>query len=246
MLTLPQRTSKPRTVGLTAIHDVHLTSGQCKNMLKDYNSFLDVAKFGVGTAYVAPNLDEKIRLYKDSQVEPYFGGSLFEKFYMQNKLEEYLEFLEEHNIKTLEVSTGTVDISIEDRVALVSRLSKNYNVLTEVGSKDAETIMSPTTWVTEINSLLEAGANYVITEGRNSGTAGIYRPSGEMRKGLVEEIATNCDTNKVIFEAPTPSSQMFFINRLGANVNLGNVAPKDLLLLETQRQGLRSETFNLK
>jgi len=245
MLDLPQRITKPRQKGLTAIHDVYLTVDQLKSTLRDFGDFLDVAKFGVGTAYVSKNLDEKLSIYKDHGVVPYFGGTLFEKFFIQNKLEEYLEFIDEHKVTTLEVSTGTVDIPLQERIDLVNKLSKKYTVLTEVGSKDADAIMSPTEWITEINALMEAGAKYVITEGRNSGTAGIYRPSGEMRTGLIEEIINNCEIDRVIFEAPTPKSQMHFINRIGSDVNLGNVDPEDLLLLETQRLGLRSETFDL-
>jgi phosphosulfolactate synthase len=246
MLTLPERTEKNRTYGLTSIHDVHLTIGQTETILKDYSIFLDYAKFGVGTAYVTPNLKEKIRLYKEFDVIPYFGGTLFEKFYADDKFDKFLLFMSNNNIETIEISTGTIDIPLEERMELVSKLCKDFNVLTEVGSKDAELIMAPSQWINEINSLLNAGANYVITEGRNSGTAGIYRTTGEMRTGLVEDIILQCDVNKIIFEAPNTSAQMHFINKIGANVNLGNIKPEDLLLLETQRVGLRSETFDVK
>ncbi len=246
MLTLPTRTEKNRSYGLTSIHDVHLTIAQTETILNDYSMFLDYAKFGVGTAYVAPNLKERIILYKKFNVIPYFGGTLFEKFYSEGKLDDFLIFMSKNDINTIEISTGTIDILLDVRMELVSKLCKDFNVLTEVGSKDAELVMAPSLWINEINSLLQAGANYVITEGRNSGTAGIYRTSGEMRTGLVEDIILQCDVNKIIFEAPNSSAQMHFINKIGANVNLGNIKPEDLLLLETQRVGLRSETFNVK
>lgn len=246
MLDLPLRPDKPRKKGITAIHDVFLTVGQLEDILVDYSEFLDISKFGVGTAYITRKLDKKIKLFHEYGVKPYFGGTLFEKYYVNNKVDEYLKFLDKHNITILEVSTGTIDISLENRIELVERLSKNFTVLTEVGSKDADTIMSPSEWIYEINSLMEAGAKYVITEGRNSGTAGIYRPSGEMRTGLIEDILRSCDVDSIIFEAPTPKAQMHFINRVGSNVNLGNVNPMDLLLLESQRLGLRSETFYIK
>jgi phosphosulfolactate synthase len=245
MINLPERNSKKRSIGITSIHDVHLTIRQLEDILSDYGDYIDVSKFGVGTAYVTKKLDEKISVLRSHQVEAYFGGTLFEKFYSEGKIDEYLIFLDRHNINTIEISNGTIEIPLEDRLSLVEKLAKNFNVLSEVGSKDDFIIMAPSQWTSEINALINAGAKYVITEGRNSGTAGIYRQSGEMRTGLIEDIIKSCDVNKIIFEAPSSKAQMYFINRLGANVNLGNVDPKDLLLLETQRLGLRSETFNL-
>ena len=246
MLDLPKRTSKPRTTGITSVQDTRLSTGELESILKDYADFIDIAKIGIGVAYILPNLKEKIKLYHAAGVQVYFGGTLFEKFYHQNKLDEFLKFLDSNGINMLEVSTGTVDINIEERCGLVDRLSKNYTVLSEVGSKDEDAILPPSQWIGEIKSLLDAGAKYVITEGRDSGTAGIYRPSGEIRTGLVSDIMTQVDTEKLIFEAPSSSMQMFFINQVGSNVNLGNVSPLDLAVLEAQRVGLRSETFHLK
>ena len=245
MLNLPKRTSRPRTSGLTSVQDTRLSSGELKLILNDYSDFIDIAKLGIGVAYILPNLKEKIRLYQDAGVSVYFGGTLFEKFYHQNKLDDFLKFIDQNGINMLEVSTGTIDIEIDERCKLVERLSANYNVLSEVGSKDADAIMPPSQWIDEIKALLEAGAKYVITEGRDSGTAGIYRPSGEIRTGLVSDIMTQVDPEKLIFEAPSSSMQMFFINQVGTNVNLGNVSPLDLAVLEAQRVGLRSETFHL-
>jgi phosphosulfolactate synthase len=245
MINLPTRTKKKRVNGLTSLHDVSLTTYELESILTDYSDFIDIAKFGVGTALVTPNLKQKIKLYKDYNVIPYFGGTLFEKFYGKNKLESYLNFLNENDINHIEVSTGTIDIPLEERVELVKTLSQNFIVFTEVGSKDDTKITPPSVWIKEINELHSAGAEYVITEGRNSGTAGIYRSTGELRTGLIEDIISNCDDSKIIFEAPTPKSQMYFINKLGSNVNLGNVNPNDVLLLETQRMGLRSETFDV-
>ena len=244
-LTLPSRTAKPRKVGVTSIHDVMLTRAHLIDIIEDHHSFLDVAKLGVGSAYVTPYLTEKIKTYTDYNVKVYFGGTLFEKFYAQNKLDSYLEFLDANAITTLEISCGTIELPLGDRIELVKSLSEKYTVLSEVGSKDTEAIMPPSQWIDELNTLLEAGAQYVITEGRNSGTAGVYRTSGELRTGLIADIIDQVPVEKIIFEAPTPKSQMFFINQAGSNVNLGNVNPYDLLLLESQRCGLRSETFHL-
>jgi len=159
-------------------------------------------------------------------------------------LDDYKSMMNKLGVNLLEVSCGTIDISLEDRIALIEDFKKDFKVLSEVGSKDTDTIMPPSVWIKEINTLLDAGCEYVITEGRNSGTAGIFRTSGEIRTGLVADIITQIDSAKLIFEAPTPKAQMYFINQVGPNVNLGNVALKDLLLLETQRLGLRSETFH--
>ena len=245
-LDLPQRTKKSRSYGINSIHDVKLTTGELRNILEDHSQYMDVAKLGVGTALVVPKLKEKIELYQQHDVEVYFGGTLFEKFYHQNRLDDYKRLLNDFNVNLLEVSCGTIDLTIEERIRIIEDFKKDFNVLSEVGSKDSEAVMAPSTWLTEIQQLLDVGCQYVITEGRNSGTAGIYRGSGEIRTGLVADIIKNVDAKKIIFEAPTAASQMFFINAVGVNVNLGNVNPLDLLLLEAQRVGLRSETFYIK
>jgi len=245
-LDLPQRTNKSRSFGINSIHDVKLTTGELRNILEDHSQYMDVAKLGVGTALVVPKLKEKIELYQQHDVEVYFGGTLFEKFYHQNRLDDYKRLLNDFNVNLLEVSCGTIDLTIEERIHIIEDFKKDFNVLSEVGSKDSEAVMAPSTWLTEIQQLLDVGCQYVITEGRNSGTAGIYRGSGEIRTGLVADIIKNVDAKKIIFEAPTAASQMFFINAVGVNVNLGNVNPLDLLLLEAQRVGLRSETFYIK
>ena len=245
-LDLPQRTKKSRSYGINSIHDVKLTTGELRNILEDHSQYMDVAKLGVGTALVVPKLKEKIELYQQHDVEVYFGGTLFEKFYHQNRLDDYKRLLNDFNVNLLEVSCGTIDLTIEERIRIIEDFKKDFNVLSEVGSKDSEAVMAPSTWLTEIQQLLDVGCQYVITEGRNSGTAGIYRGSGEIRTGLIADIIKNVDAKKIIFEAPTAASQMFFINAVGVNVNLGNVNPLDLLLLEAQRVGLRSETFYIK
>ena len=245
ILSLPKRTSKPRNNGLTAIHDVRLSIGEMKNILDDFSNYLDIAKIGVGSAYVTPRLKEKISLYQSYNIRVYFGGTLFEKFYYQKKLKDYKNYLIDNGITMMEISCGTLEISIEERIDILEEFKENFNVLAEVGSKDGDVIMPPSIWIKELELLLKAGASYVITEGRNSGTAGVYRPSGEIRTGLISDIISTIPAEKIIFEAPTSKSQMFFINQVGTNVNLGNIKPNDLLLLESQRCGLRSETFLL-
>lgn len=244
-LSLPTRPAKPRSYGLTSVHDVGVSLHTQKSILEDYACFLDVAKIGIGCAYILPNLVQKISLYKTYGVKVYFGGTLFEKFYHQNKMDEYLSFCSDHSVDCIEISCGTIDLDLDTRCKLISRISQTFNVYAEVGTKDTNRIMPPSEWLVEIASLFESGADYVITEGRDSGTAGLFRPSGEIRDGLLTEIIRSCNTENLIFEAPTAKSQMHLINLIGPNVNLGNISIFDLPQLEAQRCSLRSETFFL-
>jgi len=242
-LTLPERPKKPRTFGLTCIMDLGLTINELSNLLNDFGEYIDIAKLGIGSAYVAPRLADKVKLYQDNGVEVYFGGTLFEKFYHQNALNWYVDYLKSLNILTLEVSTGVLSLSLKDLVNIVKSLRDEFTVLAEVGTKDVEAHMPITEWITEIKALLDAGCRYVITEGRDSGTAGIFRPDGSIRSDLVSDIVASVDPSKIIFEAPEHKSQTFLINLCGQNVNLGNIRPHDVLILESQRVGLRYETF---
>ncbi|WP_071395145.1 phosphosulfolactate synthase [Bacillus tuaregi] len=245
-LQLPIRTSGNRKFGLTSIIDKGTPIGELELILKDYHHMIDIAKFGMGTAYVTPNLKEKVNLYKKYDIKPYFGGTLFEKCYSQQKLPEYLKCVKEMGIEWVEVSNGTIDINLEERLKLIKEIKNDYFVIAEVGSKDASMEMTVEEWQQEIKLLLEAGCQYVITEGRDSGTSGIYDQHGSLKADLIRQLVKGIDSTKVIFEAPTSKHQSFFINELGANVNLGNVNIKDILLLETQRSGLRSDTFDLE
>ena len=242
-LELPMREAKPRDNGITAITDLGTSIGMLHSILEDYGTFLDVAKLGIGTAAVTPRLKEKVELYQAHGIKVYFGGTLFEKFYSQNKLSDYLDMLRQFNITWIEVSNGSIDISLEERLKLIRELSSEFTVVGEVGCKDAEKIMPPSQWIEELLAFLDAGCTYVITEGRGSATAGIYRANHEIRAGLVSDIVKSVDSTKIIFEAPIEAAQMFFINILGANVNLGNISIHDLLLLEAQRCSLRCETL---
>lgn len=242
-LKLPERTIKDRTYGMTSIADFGIPIGELKHILEDYHSFIDIAKIGIGSAYVTPNIKEKIKLYKQYDVHVYCGGTLFEKFYAQGKMDDFLLYLDELSIDWIEISTGILDIPLEKRVDLVEKCKRDFCVIGEVGSKDIEKEMPVREWQHEMEVLIEAGCKYVIAEGRDSGTSGIYHSNGEIRESLVIDVAENIDYTNIIFEAPTPKSQMFFINQFGANVNLGNVKIRDVLLLEAERRGLRSETF---
>lgn len=245
-LTLPKRTSGTRTYGLTSIVDFGTPIGELKNILADYNNIIDIAKIGIGSAYVMPNIKKRVDLYKEFQIKPYCGGTLFEKCYYQNKIPEYLTFLRELGIDWIEVSNGTLDIPLRERLQLVSGFTNEFHVIAEVGSKDASNEMPIFEWREEIKEFLEAGCDYVITEGRDSGTSGIYEKCGKIKSDLIRELIDSIDSKKVIFEAPSPKHQMYFIKEIGPNVNLGNVKLNDVLILEAQRCGLRSETFYME
>jgi phosphosulfolactate synthase len=245
-LNVPKRTSGHRTYGLTSVIDFGTPMGELRNILEDYHHIIDIAKLGIGSAYVTPKLREKIVLYKEHQIKPYCGGTFFEKCFHQKKIPEYLSSLHRLGIEWVEVSNGTLDIPLEDRLQLINEIKKDFNVIAEVGSKDAGKDMAVSEWKKEIQLLLEAGSQYVITEGRDSATSGIYEKNGEIKQGLIRELLDDIDSRKIIFEAPTAKHQMYFINEIGPNVNLGNVRINDVLVLEAQRLGLRSETFFLE
>lgn len=245
-LKLPKRTSRNRKYGLTSVMDLGTPIGKLKDLLNEYSEFIDIAKIGMGSAYVTGNLKNKIELYKEFQIEPYCGGTLFEKCFYHDKIPQYLDYLKRIGISTVEISAGTLDISLNDRIDIISKIKGDFGVIAEVGSKDSDKVIKNSTWLEEMHQLLDAGCDYVITEGRYSGTAGIYDKSGTIKSGLISDLVRNVDCNKIIFEAPTSQHQMFFINSIGPNVNLGNVKINDVLLLEAQRCGLRSETFFLE
>ncbi|MCJ7841430.1 phosphosulfolactate synthase [Lederbergia sp. NSJ-179] len=244
-LTLPKRTSGIRTYGLTSVIDLGTPIRELENILSDYSHIIDIAKMGIGSAYVTPNIKQKVAMYKEYGVKPYFGGTLFEKCYDQDKIPEYQAYLQDLGIEWIEVSNGTLDIPLDERLTMISQLKKDFHVIAEVGSKDANKEMPISEWKEEIKVFLEAGCDYVITEGRDSGTAGIYEKGGNIKADLIHEVMKDVDQNKVIFEAPIPKQQMYFIKEMGPNVNVGNVKLSDVLVLEAQRCGLRSETFYL-
>jgi phosphosulfolactate synthase len=245
-LTIPERTSGIRSYGLTSVIDFGTPIGELKHILADYGSFIDIAKMGIGSAYVTPNVREKIDLYKQYQIKPYCGGTFFEKCYYQNKIPQYLAYLHDLGIDWIEISNGTLDIPIHERLQIISQIKSDFHVIAEVGSKDSTKEMPIFVWTEEIKLLLEAGCEYVITEGRDSGTAGIYEKGGTINSKLICELLKDIDSKKIIFEAPSAKQQMYFIKEIGTNVNLGNIRLQDVLVLEAQRCGLRCETFYLE
>ena len=242
-LTLPERTTKPRESGLTHVLDKGLSLDQVRQFLEVSGDYVDIVKLGWGTAVVTPNVKEKIALYQSFGIPVCFGGTFFEVCLRQGKFEEYLALVDECGMECVEISDGTIAMDEEDKLAILRRLSKQYKVLSEVGSKDEAVVITPTRWVDSIKRELEAGAWKVITEGRESGTVGIYRPTGDVKDGLLEEIRTAFDTSQILFEAPIKKQQAWFIKQFGANVNLGNIPPEEVISVETLRVGVRGDTL---
>jgi len=242
---IPERTQQPRTNGLTMVMDKGLSLEEAKNFLSVAAPHVDILKLGFGTAFVTPNLRQKIELYQAANIPVYFGGTLFEAFLIRNQFEEYVKVVKDYGISYMEVSDGSITIPHAEKCGYIEKLAKVGVVLSEVGSKDAEHIIPPYKWIELMRAELSAGATYVIAEARESGNVGIYRGSGEVREGLVQEILTQIPAEKIIWEAPQKAQQLYFLELVGCNVNLGNLAPHEVIALEAMRIGLRGDTFHL-
>ncbi len=241
-LDLPPRSAKPRERGITHVLDRGLSLAEVDGLMEVAGDSVDLVKLGWGTALVTANLTAKLDRYADHGVPVVLGGTLTELAIRQGRVEQMADWMREHGLRHIEVSDGTIALEADVKRSLISRLATEFTVLSEVGSKDSDMIMAPYRWVEQIEAELEAGAWKVIAEARESGTAGIYRADGEIRMGLIDEIAHAVDTDRMIFEAPRKEQQVWFLHRFGAECNLGNIAPGDVLSLETLRLGLRSDT----
>jgi phosphosulfolactate synthase len=216
-----------------------------KDFLSVASPYVDIVKLGFGTSYVTNNLKEKIKIYTDYNIPVYLGGTLFEAFLVRNQIDDYINMIKEYGLNHVEVSDGSVTIPHIEKCGYIEKLAKIAVVHSEVGSKDATHIMAPYKWIELMKAELEAGASYVIAEAREAGNVGIYRGSGEVREGLVQEILTQIPYEKIMWEAPQKAQQVYFLELLGANVNLGNIAPAEVIPLEATRIGLRGDTFDL-
>ena len=242
-LGLPMRPAKPRERGLTHVMDKGLTLVEAEGLLETAGEFVDIVKLGWGTSYVTANLAEKIRLYQSHAVPVMCGGTLLEAAIARGRVDEFKRWTAGYGFTHVEVSDGTIQIERESKLELISALAEEYVVLSEVGSKDAECVYAPYQWVAWIKEELAAGATKVITESREAGNAGIFRGSGEVRSGLVDEIVHEIPLDSLLFEAPQKDQQAWFIRHLGADVILGNIPPDEVIPLETLRLGLRSDTM---
>lgn len=241
-LDLPERSSKPRQRGLTHVLDRGMSVAEVDGLMEVAGASVDLVKLGWGTALATANLRLKLSRYREHGVPVVLGGTLTELAIAQDRVDDLVSWLRELGLEHVEVSDGTITLEHARKLALIERLAGEFTVLSEVGSKDASQIMAPYRWVELIEAELAAGAWKVIAEARESGTAGIYRADGEVRMGLIDEIAHAVDPERMLFEAPRKEQQVWFLRRFGAEVNLGNIAPGDVLSLETLRLGLRSDT----
>jgi len=240
---LPERTPKPRQNGFTMAMDKGLSVRQAEDFMAVAADHVDIVKLGWATSYATPKLKEKIKVYSDAGVPCYFGGTLFEAFIIRDQFEDYRRLLDTYNIGYAEVSDGSIDLDHDKKCEYIRTLIKDRIVLSEVGSKDAGKIIPPYKWIELMQKELEAGAWKVIGEAREGGNVGLFRGTGEVRSGLVQEILTKIPSERIIWEAPQKAQQVWFIKLLGANVNLGNIAPEEVIPLETIRLGLRGDTF---
>ena len=245
-LDLPARAAKPRQQGITHLMDRGLSVAEVDGLMEVAGDAVDIVKLGFGTALATGNLQAKLARYREHDVPVVLGGTITELAVQQRRVDELVGWIRDLGLHHVEVSDGTIDFDPDEKLALIRRLAgEGFVVLSEVGSKDNEKIMAPYRWVELIQAELEAGAWKVICEGRETGTAGIARPDGELRQGLIDEIAHGVDPARVIFEAPQKDQQVVLIKRFGPDVNLGNIAPADVLPLETMRLGLRSDTMDV-
>jgi phosphosulfolactate synthase len=242
---IPERTTQPRQYGLTMVMDKGLSLRDAENFLSVGAPHTDIVKLGFGTSFVTPNLRAKIELYQAHNIPVYFGGTLFEAFIIRNQFDDYIAMCKDYNIDVIEVSDGSIEIPHTEKCGYIEKISKFAKVFSEVGSKDAAHIIPPYKWIELMGAELNAGASYVIAEAREAGNVGIYRGSGEVREGLVQEILTKIPSEKILWEAPQKAQQLYFLELIGCNVNLGNIAPSEIIPLEAMRIGLRGDTFNL-
>ena len=241
---IPERTQKPRVNGLTMVMDKGLSVREVEDFLEVAGDHSDIIKLGWATSYVTPNLERKLKVYKDAGIPVYFGGTLFEAFIIRNQFDDYRRILDKYGMELAEVSDGSIEIAHEEKCDYIRKLSEQVTVISEVGSKDAAKILAPYKWINLMQAEIEAGAWKVIAEAREAGNVGIFRDSGEVRQGLIDEILTQIPAESIIWEAPQKAQQVWFIKLIGTNINLGNIAPADVIPVENLRLGLRSDTFD--
>lgn len=240
---IPARSRKPREDGLTMVMDKGLSLRQSQDLIDSSGELVDLVKLGFGTSFITPNLKEKVKLYQKAGIRVYLGGTLFEAFVARGQFKEYRKLMDQLGLDTVEVSDGSINMSAKEKCKYISDLAKHFTVLSEVGSKETGILISPAKWVNMMRTELDAGSWKVIAEARESGTVGIYRPSGHAHTQLVSRILAKVAAKDILWEAPQKSQQVWFIKQLGANVNLGNISSEEVIALETLRLGLRGDTF---
>lgn len=240
---IPVRENNPRNIGLTMMMDKGLSWREAENFAHSSSHLTDLVKLGFGTSYVTKDLEKKIATYKDAGMKVYLGGTLFEAFIVRGMFDDFRKLLDKLQLNCCEVSDGSIVLPHAKKCEYISTLAKDFTVLSEVGSKEAGILISPAKWIKMMKNELEAGSWKVIAEARESGNVGIYRPNGTAHVALVNKIINNVKLDNILWEAPIKSQQVWFIKQFGANVNLGNIAPHEVIPLECLRLGLRGDTF---
>ncbi len=240
---IPERSQKPRVSGITMMMDKGISLREAENFISASGHLTDLIKLGFGTSFISPNLQEKIKLYQDAKIKVYLGGTLFEAFIVRNMFDDYRKLLDKLKLDTAEVSDGSLEMPHDKKCEYIQTLSKQVTVLSEVGSKEEGIIIHPAKWIKMMTKELEAGSWKVIAEARESGNVGIYHRDGKAHTLLIDKILARVPAEKIMWESPQKPQQVWFIKLLGANVNLGNIAPNDVISLETLRLGLRGDTF---
>ncbi len=240
---LPDRTVKPRQNGIAMVMDKGLSIREAEDFVEAAGHLADFVKLGFGTSMVMNGVKEKVNIYRQAGIRVYVGGTLFEAFVVRNRFDDYLRYIDELGLDTVEVSDGSMVMDHDIKCGFINKLAKNYTVLSEVGSKESGIIIAPGRWIEMMQKELQAGALKVIGEARESGNVGIYRATGKAHVQLIHKILSKVQADKILWEAPLKTQQVWFIKNFGANVNLGNIAPAELIPLETLRLGLRGDTF---
>lgn len=240
---IPERSAKPRETGITMMMDKGLSLREAGDFIETSSEYTDLVKFGFGTSVITNNLTQKIELYKNAGIQTYFGGTLFEAFIVRDMFDDYVRMIKKYGIDTLEISDGSIVMDHGKKLEYISRLSKDFKVLSEVGSKQKGLVIPPDKWIESMKTELEAGSWKVIAEARESGTVGIFHSNGSANEELIMDIAQHVPSERIIWEAPTSKQQVYFINHYGSEVNLGNIATHDVIPLECLRLGLRGDTF---
>ncbi len=240
---LPERTTKPRLNGIAMVMDKGLSLREAEDFTETAGHLADFVKLGFGTSVAANKVKEKVKVYQKADIRVYVGGTLFEAFVIRNMFDDYLKYIDQLGLDTVEVSDGSMIMDHDVKCEYIHKLSKNFTVLSEVGSKESGILIAPGRWIEMMQKELQAGSFKVIGEARESGNVGIYRPTGKAHVALINKILAKVQADKLLWEAPLKPQQVWFIQHFGANVNLGNIAPAELIPLETLRLGLRGDTF---
>ena len=241
---IPKRSAKPRSNGLTMIMDKGLSLNEAENMIVLKSELTDIVKLGFGTSLLTRYIDKKISLYREAGIDVYTGGTLFEAFIVRNQLDDFYRLMDKLKLEMVEVSDGCIQMEHEKKCELIHKLSKDFKVISEIGSKDESLTIEDDKWVRYMKKELEAGSWKVIAEAREGGNVGMFETDGEIKEQLIKKITKEIDESNILWEAPLKKQQVWFINELGANVNLGNISPNSIISLECLRLGLRGDTFD--